>query len=146
MKIKIRRYSKIKKRYLVGIIVIIVFIIGGMGGKTYMDNKEEKEDQQLIEWEKVAAQKMKNNFANVKTIKFNKDSIYKNKMSGYTRINVDIVTTRNQKLNIDTSLPYQKDLDEVGSYVGDLPEKGKTITKVEVIYSNNEKEVLENDK
>lgn len=125
-----------------GIIILVLLVIGGMSGKMYMDKKE-REEKQLIEWERVAAKQIKNTFEDVKEIRFDKDSIDRNWLSGYTGVDVYIYYENGKKKLVNISLPCDEKKKQLSSYGAELNTKeGATKNKIKVIYTNGKIETL----
>ncbi len=65
------------KQLLIGITAIISLIMIGIGGKVYMDKREETKVQELLAVEKQSVQVLKNTFADIGEVKF-EDAGYDN--------------------------------------------------------------------
>ena len=67
------------------LIVMGLLIVIGIGGKVFIDNqkeKEEKAEEALIEAERMSVAALKNTFADIKSVEFEK-SIYNEKTGFY---------------------------------------------------------------
>ncbi|MZU11772.1 hypothetical protein GUA37_11590, partial [Bifidobacterium longum] len=55
--------KRMNKKLLIGIIVMLSLVIIVIGGKLYMDKREERKAQELLAVEKQSVQVLKNTFA-----------------------------------------------------------------------------------
>lgn len=124
-------------------VIAIVMIIGfSIGGKAWMNNKVKKEEEEIIEVEKMAAKALKNTFANIKEIDFVKTDYHD--MTGSYFINITMISDSGDK-NSFTFAYEIKEPDKIGSYIVEdtsVQEKGVTTSTVSVTYSNNEKDEI----
>ncbi|MHC5216194.1 hypothetical protein ACYSNR_05960 [Enterococcus sp. LJL128] len=94
---------------------------------------KKNEQAQVVEWEKVAARRLKNGFTEIKEIRFSEEYNY-NHLAGFVAVGADIITEDTQDI-IELSLP----IEEAGAYgYGGATrlKDGKTEAKVKVIYSD----------
>ncbi len=125
------------KKGLIVIALLVAVAIIGVGGKMYMDKKEEAEK---IEAERMSVKALKNTFADIKSVEFERSNY--NKMTGdYSMIvimtNIDGYSVRFDYL-FAASYP-----DEIGGWKvvdeENVQRKGCTDHKVDVIYSDGSK-------
>uniref|UniRef100_UPI0036F2ED9D hypothetical protein n=1 Tax=Enterococcus mundtii TaxID=53346 RepID=UPI0036F2ED9D len=57
--------KRMKRQILIGITVIISLVIIVIGGKAYIDKREERKVQELLAVEKQSVQALKNAFADI---------------------------------------------------------------------------------
>lgn len=105
-------------------------------------DKKVYEAKKLIEWEQIAAKQIKNTFSDVKTIKFKEETVKFNCGTGYTDVNV-IIVTKYQRGEITISLPTNKECRTLPSYTGIHPREGTTQEIVKVIYTNKKEKKFE---
>lgn len=121
---------------------LLVTTIIGVGGKMYMDKKEEEKQAEKIEAERMSVKALKNTFEDIKKVEFKYTSY--EEMAGIYFMTIDMINTNNQEVRFTYS--YSKGDEKITSFdVVDknVQFKGKTTDKVKVIFSNeNEEEVL----
>lgn len=120
---------------------IIAVIIIGVGGKVYMDKREEKKEQDLLAVEKQSVKALKNTFADISEVDIERTGY--NGMTGSYRMLVSMKNNEGKKVDFDYG--FVKDSGEIGDYgVEDrnVQVKGITKNKIKVIYSNGEGEEL----
>ncbi|MGK0550870.1 hypothetical protein ACSFB8_00800 [Enterococcus faecalis] len=101
--------------------------------------KQKEKEAQVVEWEKVAARRLKEEFADIKELRFSEEYNY-NHLAGFVAVGADIIT-ENEKDIISLSLPIEKD--GAYGYGGATKLKdGKTETKIKVIYSDLSEEEI----
>ena len=122
-------------------LAIVLVIVGGVGGKWYMDKKEAKE-KQLIEWQRVAAKQIKNTFADVEEVHFDGKTLDENWLSGYTGVELKILTNFGEIGYLNISLPRDEEDKTLSSYIGEDTKEGVTKGKIKVIYTDNSTEEL----
>ncbi len=61
--------KRMNKQLLIGITVMLSLVIIVIGGKVYMDKREERRAQELLAVEKQSVQALKNTFANILEVK-----------------------------------------------------------------------------
>lgn len=129
-----------KQTKVITIIVgVIILVVAGIGGKMYMDHQ--KNEEKLIGYQKIAAKQIKNTFADVEKIEFDKDSIDRNKLSGDIGIDV-YITTKKEKAHIILTLPVDKNDYKLTSYIGDSPKEGKTQETMKVYFTHKTSEEM----
>jgi len=118
------------KKIIVGIVAVLL-LISSISGGFYVLKKNEQ--SQVVEWEIVAARRLKKQFVDIKEIHFS-DKYNYNHLAGFVSIGADIITENTQDV-IELSLP----IEEAGAYgYGGATrlKDGKTEAKVKVIYSD----------
>lgn len=131
-----------KNKFKLVIIGLIVVVIATLAGGIYMNDKKAQEEKQLLKDERIAAKQIKNSFADIKRIEFDKNSVRKRAIPGDTTILVKI-KTKNDKYDLELSLPTNSDSKILDAYLGNAGKEGETTSKVDVIYSNDHKESIE---
>ncbi|BAO06584.1 membrane protein [Enterococcus mundtii QU 25] len=76
--------NRTNKQLVIGMAVLISLVMIGIGGKVYMDNREERKAQELLAVEKQSVRVLKNTFADIAEIKF--EGSAKNDMTGSYRL------------------------------------------------------------
>ncbi|MBO0472224.1 hypothetical protein IGL98_000710 [Enterococcus sp. DIV0840] len=130
------------------IIVGIVIVLIGFGGKLYMDKKAEekaKEEQRnLLETERESAVALKNKYREIKSIKFDKSSgPDRQTMTGAYHMRVTI--TNKEQQFVEVNLTYWKESHDIGSIDilnKNVQNNGVTKNKIEIIYTNGSKETI----
>ena len=128
--------KRMNKQLLIGITVIISLVIIVIGGKVYMDKREERKAQELLAVEKQSVQALKNTFVDIAEVKF--EGSAKNEMTGsYTLF----VTIKNKKGERDSfSFSFWKERNEIGSYIinnVNVQKEGITKEPIHIVFSNN---------
>ncbi|TXL62548.1 hypothetical protein FHP05_12135 [Cerasibacillus terrae] len=130
-----------KKKWV--FIVIGLLLVVGIGGKVYMDKKEERKEAEKIEAERMSVEALKNTFADIKSVEF--EAIEYTVMTGYydmfvkmTNINGEFVRfsysfTTNHPNEIDSWRVVDKEK---------VQKKGQTKNKVKVIYTDGSEEEI----
>lgn len=128
-----------KSRFLVIILLIISCL--GIGGKLYMDKREEQKEKDLLAVEKQSVKVLKNTFMDIAEIDIERTGY--NSMTGSYRI---LVTMKNMEgKQVDFSYGFVKDSKEIDTYVlsdREVQKKGITKNNIKVIYSNGEEEEI----
>lgn len=135
------RQLKGNRKLLIGFVLISCLILLGVGGKIYMDMREEKKTQELVAVEKQSVKVLKKTFADIAEVKIEQTGF--NSMTGSYRMLVTMTNIEGKKVNFDYG--FVKDSGEIGDYgVEDrsIQIKGITTNKVKVVYSNGEEEEL----
>lgn len=133
--------KRMNKQILIGITVIISLVIIVIGGKVYMDKREERKAQELLAVEKQSVQALKNTFADIAEVKIEQTG-YDNMTGSYGML----VTMRNTKGQaVYFSYDFSKNSREIDTYgIEDrsIQVEGITKNKVKVIYSNSKEEYV----
>jgi hypothetical protein len=126
------------------LIVIGLLLVIGIGGKVFVENQKDKEVQsnqqnaaEKIETEKMSVEAMKNTFADIKAVEFEKSVI--NEMTGVYAMFVKMTNQKNESVSF--SFNFWKESREIGGYTVENEEvqvEGVTTNKVQVIYSNKD--------
>lgn len=129
-----------KKKMIISAIVVLI-LIASVGGGFYMFQQKKKEAQ-VVEWEKVAARRFKNQFTDIKEIRFSKEYNY-NRLAGFVAASAE-VTADNVTDVVGISLPVPDNENEgIGAYGEPIKlTLGKTIKTVKVIYSDLSEEEI----
>ena len=133
--------KQINKRLVIGIAVLISLVMIGIGGKVYMDNREERKAQELLAVEKQSVQALKNTFADIAEVKF--EGSAKNDMTGSYGLFVTMKNTKGQSVYF--SYGFWKENDDIGDYGlenEEVQKVGITTEKIKVIYTNGKEEIL----
>ncbi|WP_238046497.1 hypothetical protein [Enterococcus mundtii] len=131
--------KRMKRQMLIGITVIISLVMIGIGGKVYIDKREERKAQELLMAEKESVQALKNTFADIVEVKI-EDTAYNN-MTGSYRMFLTMKNIKDQSVYF--SYGFGKHSQEIGDYGiidSHIQIEGVTNTKVKVTYSNGEEE------
>ncbi|MGG5309301.1 MULTISPECIES: hypothetical protein [Enterococcus] len=133
--------KRMKRQMLIGITVIISLVMIGIGGKVYIDKREERKAQELLIAEKESVQALKNTFADIVEVKIEQTG-YDNMTGSYGML----VTMRNTKGQaVYFSYDFSKNSREIDTYgIEDrsIQVEGITKNKVKVIYSNSKEEYV----
>jgi len=133
--------KRMKRQMLIGITVIISLVMIGIGGKVYIDKREERKAQELLIAEKESVQALKNTFADIVEVKIEQTG-YDNMTGSYGML----VTMRNTKRQaVYFSYDFSKNSREIDTYgIEDrsIQVEGITKNKVKVIYSNSKEEYV----
>ncbi len=125
-------------------VVIALLLIVGVGGKVFMDKqkKQEMKEQQEIETNKIEAERMsvvalKETFADIKSVEFEK-SVY-NEMTGSYSFHIKMTNSFNKSVSFTYS--FWLESREIGGYGiedKEVQSEGVTTNMVRVIYSNKD--------
>ena len=125
-------------------VVIGLLIVIGIGGKVFMDNQKDKEvmsNQQnaaeKIETEKMSVVALKNRYADIQSVEFEK-SVYDEKTGSYGMF-IKMTNQKNESVNFSYS--FSKESGKIGLNVvkdREVQVRGVTTNKVRVIYSNKD--------
>lgn len=132
-----------KKKVKVFIVIAAVLIIG-MSGKVYLDIQNEKYEvkveEQKIEAEKISVIALKNTFADISSVEFEKTGY--NTMTGYYSMNVKMTNIDGESVKFNYSFATNHP-NEISAWTvvdkESVQKKGKTKNNVEVIYSDRSK-------
>jgi hypothetical protein len=98
------------KRKILLIVILIIMI--GVGGKWYMEHQAKKEQADLLAVEKQSVKVLKQTFADIAEVKIEQSA--KNKMTGSYRMLVTMINTKGQSVYFDYG--FWKESNEIGSY------------------------------
>lgn len=140
---------KKRKMLILALLVVVLVGVGIIGGKYYMNEKAEKEKVELqtsdysIEQERILAKQIKNTFADIRSIKFDKDTIYKNEMTGYTSVSASILTA-NDEFSIEVDFPEKnKNIDStLDGFLGKGGQLGGTKDLIITWFTNGKDEKI----
>ena len=124
-----------KKKWV--FIVIGLLLVVGIGGKVYMDKKEERKEVEKIEAERMSVVALKNKYADIKSVEFEKSG-YDEMTGAYAMF---VIMTNQKNESVKFSFTFWKEREEIGSAgVKDreVQVKGVTTNEVRVIYSNRD--------
>ena len=127
-----------KKRVL---IVIGLLLIVGIVGKVYLDKKEAAKEAEKIEAERMSVEALKNTFADIKSVEFEKSSY--NVMTGYYDMFVKMTNINGEFVRFDYgfSVNHPNEIASWGVIDEEKVQKeGRTKNKVEVIYTDGSEE------
>ncbi len=128
-----------KKNILIILGIIATFIIIGIAGKIYTDNREEKKALDLLDVERQSVMVLKDTFADISEFKFIASA--RNDMTGSYGLSITMKNDAGKEVSF--SFTFWKERNEIGSYmINDraVQKKGSTQKKVHVIFSNNTEE------
>ena len=125
-------------------VVLGLLIVIGIVGKVFMDNQKDKEVQsnqqnaaEKIETEKMSVEVLKNTFADIKSVEFEK-SVFNEKTGVYAMF---VKMTNQKNESVSFSFNFWEESREIGGYTVENEEvqvEGVTTNKVRVIYSNGD--------
>ena len=125
-------------------VFIVLLIMIGISGKVFMDKQKDKEVQsnqqnaaEKIETEKMSVEALKNRYADIQSVEFEK-SVY-DEMTGSYGMFIKMTNQKNESVSFSYS--FWKESGEIGlNVVKDrgVQVKGVTTNKVRVIYSNKD--------
>ncbi|WP_375148407.1 hypothetical protein [Enterococcus mundtii] len=133
--------NRTNKQLVIGMAVLISLVMIGIGGKVYMDNREERKAQELLAVEKQSVQVLKNTFADIAEVKFERSA--KNDMTGSYGLFVTMKNTKGQSVYF--SYGFWKENDDIGDYGlenEEVQKVGITNEKIKIIYTSGEEERL----
>lgn len=133
--------NRTNKQLVIGMAVLISLVMIGIGGKVYMDNREERKAQELLAVEKQSVRVLKNTFADIAEIKF--EGSAKNDITGSYRLFVTMKNLKGQSVYF--SYGFWKENDDIGDYGlenEEVQKVGITNEKIKIIYTNGEEEIL----
>ena len=130
-----------KKGIRVGILLILGIILIGIGGKVFMDKRAEQKEQDLLAVEKQSVKVLKNTFADIAEVKFERSA--KNEMTGSYRIVVTVRSNTGSTAYFDYGfIKDSKELDDYGVVDREVQKKGITKNVVKVIFSNGQEMLI----
>lgn len=117
------------------VIILVLLILCIIGGKVFMDKREEKKEQELLGVEKQSVNILKNTFADISEIKFNE--VGKNETTG--SYGMYVTMKNNKKKQVSFSFTFWEENKEIGSYVindKNIQKEGITTSKINVIFTD----------
>ena len=121
---------------VIGLLLIVGMI--GVGGKVYMNKKEERKEAEKIEAERMSVEALKNTFADIKSVEIEKSGF--DKKTGAFDVFVKMTNISNESVNFSYTYWHQKDkMWSIGIENESVPIDGITSNVVQIIYSNKEK-------
>ncbi len=102
-----------KKKILIILGIIAIFIIIGVAGKIYMDKREEKKAQDLLDVERQSVMVLKDTFADISELKFNTSAT--NNMTGSYGMHITMKNDAGKEVSF--SFTFWKEINELGSYI-----------------------------
>ncbi|STD23133.1 hypothetical protein [Enterococcus mundtii] len=133
--------KRTNKQLVIGMAVLLSLVMIGIGVKVYMDKREERRAQELLAVEKQSVQVLKNTFADIAEVKFERSA--KNDMTGSYGLFVTMKNTKGQSVYF--SYGFWKENDDIGDYGlenEEVQKVGITTEKIKVIYTNGKEEIL----
>lgn len=130
---------KKKTMWLVSLATILIL---GIGGKFYMDNKEEEKDHELEKVERLVSLATKKTFENIQSLEFieNKE---KNKQTGSYMFIVSMENQQHEKATFNIIyVKGEKKLENYGVRNETVQKEGVTTNKINILYSNGNGEEL----
>jgi hypothetical protein len=125
------------------LIVLGLLIVIGIGGKVFVDNQRDREvtrvqkvEGKLIEAERMSVAALKNTFADIRSVEFEKTAY--NEKTGSYRMFVKMTNQKNESVKFSFSFSKESP-SETGGYVVEDEEiqvEGVTTNTVQVIFSN----------
>ncbi|PQF22671.1 hypothetical protein [Enterococcus mundtii] len=131
--------KQINKRLVIGIAVLISLVMIGIGGKVYIDKREERKAQELLIAEKESVQALKNTFADIAEVKI--EQFDRNEMTGFYGAMVTMTNIKGESVYFDYGFISQTNkLGAYGIEDIDMQKEGITTRKIKVTYSNGQEE------
>ncbi|AUB52283.1 hypothetical protein [Enterococcus mundtii] len=133
--------KRMKRQMLIGITVIISLVIIIIGGKAYIDKREERKAQELLIAEKESVQALKNIFANILEVKIEHSGYFS--MTGSYDMFVTMTNTKQQSVYFSYGFgKHSREILDYGIEDRSIQTKGITKNKIKVIYSNGEEDYV----
>ncbi|PTO35012.1 hypothetical protein [Enterococcus mundtii] len=133
--------KRMNKQLLIGIAVMLSLVIIGIGGKVYMDKREERKAQELLAVEKQSVQALKNTFADIAEVKI--EQFDRNDMTGFYGAMVTMTNTKGESVYFDYGFIAQTNkLGAYGIEDIDIQKEGITTRKIKVTYSNGQEDEI----
>ena len=123
------------------IVIILTILTIGIGGKFYMDKREEQRQKDLLAVEKQSVKVLKNTFADIKEVKV--EEFKKNPVTGSYGALVTMTNNEGKSVYFDYS--FWKERNELGGFGIEnraVQKTGVTIKRVKVIFSNGQEELV----
>lgn len=128
------------KKWLYVLVGLLLTIIISIGGKVYMDNRENQKEADMIEAERLSVQALKNTFADIQAVEFDKSSY--NNITGYYSMNVKMTNREEESVQFSFMFTTNQP-DEIDGWVvkdkKNVQKEGETTDEVKVIFSNGSK-------
>lgn len=131
-----------RKKVKVFIVIGVVLLIG-ISGKLYIDIQNDKYEvkieEQKIEAEKISVIALKNTFADIRSVEFEKTGY--NTVTGYYSMNIKMTNIDGESVRFNYSFATNHPTEISWTVVDEqrVQREGKTKNKVEVIYSDSSK-------
>src|SRR5699024_12773500 len=92
------RIRDMNKKWMI-VIISLIFIAAliGVGGKMYIDKREEQKEAEKIEAERMSVEELKNTFENIKSVEIEKSGFDKKK--GAFDVLVKMTNQKNESVN-----------------------------------------------
>ena len=133
--------KRMNKQLLIGFTVIISLVIIVIGGKVYMDKREERKAQELLAVEKQSVQALKNTFANILEVKIEHSGYFS--MTGSYDMFVTMTNTKQESVYFSYGFgKHSREILDYGIEDRSIQTKGITKNKIKVIYSNGEEDYV----
>ncbi|PTO39521.1 hypothetical protein C6P52_04275 [Enterococcus mundtii] len=133
--------KRMKRQMLIGITVIISLVIIIIGGKAYIDKREERKAQELLIAEKESVQALKNIFADILEVKIEHSGYFS--MTGSYDMFVTMTNTKQQSVYFSYGFgKHSREILDYGIEDRSIQTKGITKNKIKVIYSNGEEDYV----
>ncbi len=128
-----------KKGLILTIALFVVVAIIGVGWKVYVDKKEEAEKMKT---ERMSVEALKSTFADIKAIEFEKSNY--DAMTGTYSMFVKMTNKEGKSVRFTYNYEKNKPKETRGYILEDeeVQMEGETKDKVQVIFSNKEKEEI----
>ncbi|PQF22675.1 hypothetical protein CUS89_09805 [Enterococcus mundtii] len=133
--------KRMNKQILIGITVIISLVIIVIGGKVYMDKREERKAQELLAVEKQSVQALKNTFADIAEVEI--EQFVKNDKTGTYGGFIRMTNKNGESVSFDYL--FSKNSMKIGGYGLEnekVQKSGRTTEKIKVVYSNGKGEEI----
>ena len=105
-----------------------------------MDNREKQKEADMIEAERLSVQALKNTFADIQAVEFDKSSY--NNITGYYSMNVKMTNREEESVQFSFMFTTNQP-DEIDGWVvkdkKNVQKEGETTDEVKVIFSNGSK-------
>lgn len=124
-----------KNKWIILVIALSIVVIGGIGGKHFMDERSKEKEQELIEIERQSIVALKNTFSDIKEVIIDKTG--HNQTTGSYRMFVKMKDLKGNEVSF--TYGYWKEREELGDIGIENPEvqvNGITESKVRVIFSD----------
>ncbi|WP_347082307.1 hypothetical protein [Enterococcus mundtii] len=133
--------KQINKRLVIGIAVLISLVMIGIGGKVYIDKREERKAQELLAVEKQSVQALKNTFVDIAEVKI--EQFVRNDKTGTYGGFIRMTNTNGESVSFDYL--FSKNSMKIEGYGLEnekVQKSGRTTEKIKVVYSNGKGEEI----